>query len=108
MALGNLNPSQFFRVYLGNMSGVTPFGKLATPFFESTPMSFVGAGGTNSAPTTGEYVVVTTPVVVASTDPWSLKDSAGNLIETVPATQARTVPLGYRVQFPTGTPSIFA
>jgi len=108
MALGNLNPNQFFRVYLGNMSGVTPFGKLATPFFESTPMSFVGAGGTNSAPTTGEYVVVTTPVVVASTDPWSLKDSAGNLIETVPATQARTVPLGYRVQFPTGTPSIFA
>src|SRR2546423_3647869 len=108
MALGNLNPNQFFRVYVGNMSGVTPFGKLATPFFESTPMAFVGAGGTNSAPTTGEYVVVTTPVVVASTDPWSLKDSAGNLIETVPATQARTVPLGYRVQFPTGTPSSFA
>src|SRR5207302_389409 len=85
-----------------------PFGKLATPFFESTPMSFVGAGGTGASPTTGEYVVVTTPVVVTSTAPWSLKDSAGNLIETVPATEARTVPLGYRVQFPTGIPSIFA
>ena len=108
VALGNLNPHEYFRVYLGNISGVTPFGKLATPFFESTPMSFVGAGGTTVAPTTGEYVVATTPVVVVSTDLWSLKDSAGNLIETVPATQARTVPLGYRVQFPTGTPSIFA
>src|SRR5205823_5153181 len=64
--------------------------------------------GKTVAPTTGEYVVATTPVVVVSTDLWSLKDSAGNLIETVPATQARTVPLGYRVQFPTGTPSIFA
>ena len=108
VALGNLNPHEYFRVYLGNISGVTPFGKLATPFFESTPMSFVGAGGTGASPTTGEYVVVTTPVVVTSTAPWSLKDSAGNLIETVPATEARTVPLGYRVQFPAGIPSIFA
>src|SRR5439155_1128050 len=57
VALGNLNPHQYFRVYLGNISGVTPFGRLATPFFESTPMSFVGAGGTTVAPTTGEYVV---------------------------------------------------
>src|SRR5438034_1399155 len=88
VALGNLNPHEYFRVYLGNISGVTPFGKLATRFFESTPMSFVGAGGPTVAPTTGEYVVATTPVVVVSTDLWSLKDSAGNLIETVPATQA--------------------
>src|SRR5207249_2323836 len=30
VALGNLNPHEYFRVYLGNISGVTPFGKLAT------------------------------------------------------------------------------
>jgi len=108
VALGNLNPHQYFRVYVRNMSGMTPFGRLATPFFESTPTSFVGAGGTAAVPTTGDYVVVTTPVVVVSTAPWSLKDSGGNLIETVPATEARTVPLGYRVQFPGGTPSVFA
>jgi hypothetical protein len=28
-------------------------------------------------------------------------------IETVPAGASRVVPLGYRVQFPSGTPSIF-
>src|SRR6266705_1618283 len=71
-------------------------------------MSFVGAGGTTAAPTAGDYVVATTPVVVVSTAPWSLKDSAGNLIETVPATEARTVPLGYRVPFPSGTRAVFA
>jgi len=108
VALGNLNPHAYFRVYVGGLSGVTPFGRLATPFFESTPMSFVGAGGTTPAPTTGDYVVATRPVLVVSTAPWSLKDSAGNPIETVPATEARTVPLGYRVQFPSGTPSVFA
>src|SRR5438876_851520 len=87
---------QFFRLYLGSLSGVTPFGKLATPFFDSVPSSFVGAGGTSSTPTTGDYVVSVTAILVSSTAPWSLKDSAGNLIETVPAGEARHVPLGSR------------
>src|SRR5439155_298025 len=108
VAIGNPNLHQFFRLYLGSLSGVTPFGKLATPFFDSVPSSFVGAGGTSSTPTTGDYVVSVTAILVSSTAPWSLKDSAGNLIETVPAGEARHVPLGYRVQFPSGTPSIFA
>src|SRR5947207_2296603 len=108
VAIGNPNLHQFFRLYLGSLSGVTPFGKLATPFFDSVPSSFVGAGGTSSTPTTGDYVVSVTPILVSSTAPWSLKDSAGNLIETVPASEPRHVPLGYRVQFPSGTPSIFA
>src|SRR2546428_13243051 len=42
MALGNLNPNQFFREYLWNMSGVTPLGKLATPLYESTSILLVG------------------------------------------------------------------
>src|SRR5205809_57710 len=108
VAIGNPNLHQFFRLYLGSLSGVTPFGKLATPFFDSVPSSFVGAGGTSSTPTTDDYVVSVTAILVSSTAPWSLKDSAGNLIETVPAGEARHVPLGYRVQFPSGTPSIFA
>jgi len=108
VAIGNPNLHQYFRLYLGSLSGITPFGKLTTPFFDSAPSSFVGAGGTSSTPTTGDYVVSVTPILVTSTAPWSLKDSAGNLIETVPASEARHVPLGYRVQFPSGTPSIFA
>lgn len=108
VAIGNANLHQYFRLYLGDLSGLTPFGQLATPFSDSVPSSFVGAGGTSATPTTGDYIVSVTPILVSSTAPWSLKDSAGNLIETVPAGEARSVPLGYRVQFPSGTPSIFA
>jgi hypothetical protein len=107
-SLGNLGLHQYFRVNLGDMDGVTPFGKLATPFLESSPVAFVGPGGTAAAPTpTSEYTVAVRPVTVTSDQPWTLKDSNGAVIETVPLGESRFVPLGYRIQFPTGTPSIF-
>jgi hypothetical protein len=108
--LGKPGLHEHFRMYLGEFSGVTPFGKLATPFTAGAPTSFVGPGGTSATPSaTADYVVAVTPIVVSSDQPWALKDADGVAIEAaVPAGQARTVPIGYRVQFLSGTPSVYA
>src|SRR5438094_10272178 len=100
VAIGNPNLHQYFRLYLGSLSGITPFGKLATPFFDSAPSSFVGAGGTSSTPATADYVASVTPILVTSTAPRPLKDSPGNLTDPVPATKRHTAPPGSTVQSP--------
>jgi hypothetical protein len=108
-SLGTLGLHEYFRVELGEMTGVTPFGKVATPFQDSSPFSFMSPGGTGATPTpTADYVVAVRPVTVTSDQPWSLKDPGGAAIETVPIGESRYLPLGYRAQFPAGTPSVFA
>jgi hypothetical protein len=106
LAIGTPNQHTAFRVYLGQIRGLTPFGKINTPFVNLTNQFFCGAGGTSSSPSTSvDYIVGPTPVLIAIQSgfgPLTIKDPLGNVVKTVNATSAslfEAVPTGYTVQF---------
>ena len=99
LALGIPNQHTYFRVYLGKISPLTPFGRLTNPFRSAANQQFVGAGGDSANPITGtDYRVGPTPVAISGPG-LTIKDSAANTIKTVTTATGEYVPTGYLVSF---------
>ena len=99
LALGIPNQHTYFRVYLGKISPLTPFGPLTTPFKNTANQQFVGAGGDSANPIAGtDYRVGPTPVAISGPG-LTIKDPAGNVVRAVTTASAELVPTSYLVNF---------
>src|SRR5207247_11462380 len=99
LALGIPNQHTYFRVYLGKISPLTPFGPLTTPFKNTANQQFVGAGGDSANPIAGtDYRVGPTPVAISGPG-LRIKDPAGNVVSEVTTDAAELVTTRYHVNY---------